>query len=872
MQSTTPFMGAQAQVLQIRPEYEDIHHDEETLAGVGEDVETNEVGLLEDEDTLYADIGPSEWYPASTMKHETVPGYLNTNSEHETDLLPSDVTANLDRRNLASLSQNEDSSQVSPSHSLHSATTEDDSSGHYASKADDSSSGYCMDQEPEQDPPCLPEPVYQADENGVRNFSSRIPLGPGWVSEHVNKPTNRGDRQAQEVDWSSDFEHTEFEVEDCHTFIVVELGVRQQIPMMFYFSHGIQEVHRRLKLRYGNVGLKKALVVFHVIMGFNDAALVHGDEAPEWNSWRSDYANRAENISNPHRPTGLVLKVRDRFRRRNDLVQLMRKMGAEETLRLRCVDAESMQHAKLSEAERLASQDNPKLDRSQKAYAKILRDGHKKQYQKEVQMSGVDVTAKMAKAPFVKRLKQNVFKSAYHRWTRFISSGKSAPATRLAQIEREKITPWDKFESYAPERIGKTTTAPTSIQVPGMSSVPLISGSRTNAHVPALKKSRSAMFLKSLMKKKSSVAVQNNETFRPSLPTVEEVSVTTAVTTSPILAGTNVPIRVTQLASPVHFMTPEEHVAAARRREGKDTGKVRERRRDQTPEVLEKVQAFRRYQRLPEAESSSSTSPLLHEGVIESAIEPEEHPPATELEDRPLTPLLPESLVINRCREVRPFQVDEFFDTVGSAARRRVSRELEDRPLATEPEDRPLTPLLPESLVINRCREVRPFQVDEFFDTVGSAARRRVSRELEDRPLATEPEDRPLTPLLPESLVINRRREVRLDQVDGIDDTDGSATRLRVNRDLNNEGFGWHLSDMAQVRLRPRRAEDPMTPSPELMAPVRTRPVVGRFNPEEFGLGPRARPENVLFTQHKVKQVYKKQPGQWTPQTSEIIY
>ena len=143
-----------------------------------------------------------------------------------------------------------------------------------------------------------------------------------------------------------------------------------------------------------------------------------------------------------------------------------------------------------------------------------------------------------------------------------------------------------------------------------------------------------------------------------------------------------------------------------------------------------------------------------------------------------------------------------------------------------------------------------------------------------------DPYDRAITPLLPESIVqfpepniAIRRRVVRpISNDDDSDDTMVPLPRPRVSIAQRNQEFGWHVPGEAQVQHRPRRAPDPMTPSPELMEHVQFRHVEGRFDPEAFGLGRRRRPENVVVTRHKVKQVYIQQPGLWTPKTSEINF
>ncbi|MCJ1392133.1 hypothetical protein MMC18_005000 [Xylographa bjoerkii] len=830
MPHTTTITQAREQDSPYAIEYQDIlPKGEKTLAGTEEYLQ-NEADDLEDEDTLFESFGPPEWWPSPVTKHDDVLGYResdNATAVQLTGLPPAGSATCLQQRSPVSIFDDNDFNQISPSHSLYSPQTGDDDPDRYAREVDDDCISYCTDPE-EESLPCSQESVYprryarEVDDDSIsyctdpeeeglpyfqksicpedddrsRDCSSQIPLGPGWVSEYVNRPTNRGDRQAQDADWSSDFEHFDFEVADCHTFIVIELGVKQKIPILYCYSQGIQEVHRRLKIRYGDAHLKEAFAVFHDIMEFNDAALVHGDEAPEWNSWRGDYEYRVEELSNPGEPTGLIVRVKERIKRRDDLAKMLGPRKVKENVQPPGLDKNLIPRglqsiSNPSEGHRLASRDNPKVRRSQKADLKIVKDLHKTQYQKEVVIvGGRDVKEEMANAPFAKSLKTNPFKNIFHRCTRFISFGTSSSAAKTERARREHVTPWDKYESDAPWPIRQEATLPSRNLKHSESTTPLVLGSSTSGYAPTLRKSKSSVAIKPLKKtKNSSMVVQSGDVpalkksksfmaFKPlkkkvsfaavqsdrdprgpvarTLPTLEEVR-TTVVTPPSALANSDLPLRVTQLGSSVHFLTPEEHMAAARHREGKAAARARQRPEvTKTPEIAEKVEAFRRLQRQP---------PVI---------------------------------------DALPAPIDKQSAGAG------------DDP--TDLYDHPLTPLLPEPLTANRRRVVRPVPDDDFDDTVVT------------------------------------------------------APRPRVTMAQRNEEFGWHVPTAGQVRLRPRRVADPMTPSPELMAPVRTRHIEDRFNPESFGLGRRDRPENVVITQHKVKQVYIQQPGLWTPKTSEINY
>ena len=504
-----------------------------------------------------------------------------------------------------------------------------------------------------------------------------------------------------------------------------------------------------------------------------------------------------------------------------------------------------------SAAERLASQPKPKVRRSQRVDFKTVKDLQKKHYEKEVEISGrQDVTKKLAKAPFVKNLKPNPVKKESHYQGKSGKSGRSSPVTKAERAERHKITPWEKYKVDAP--IAQNAIIPACDQDPSTPSVPLVPASRglglvaalkksiSNVSFRSLKKKKSSVTLpsvdvkplkekssvtllgvtfKSLKKKKSSVTVQSEQAasnhdlgltfrnFEPSLPPIEEVR-TTFTTPEPLL-GSYVPPRVTQLGSPVHLLTLEEHIAAARQRDGGETPELpqtRQQRIQQTPKVAEQLETYDAYKSQalyydPYDREVETPEPSAQQGSADD-VDPW---------DRRLTPLLPESIL-----------------------------------LLPESERR-LTPLLPESiLLLPESGITNPFHLPDSSITNRTQ--------------------------LPESNLARRRRVVKPDSDDDSDDTIVPAPRPRVPRAQRDQDYGWHVPGDAPVRLRPRRAPDPMTPSQEMMAFMQPHHIEGGFDPVSFGLGPRDRPENVLVTQHKVKQVYIQQPGLWTPKTSEIDF
>ncbi|MCJ1383686.1 hypothetical protein MMC17_006800 [Xylographa soralifera] len=748
-QPTAIAVEAQGHNISALSEYDEFGGRDEATLGFHEDIVKNEASLPEDEDTLLDDgFGPPDWASIFAIKH------------------------------------NNRFSQISPSRSIYRVETEDEGSVLCDDEADDAATSFCTDPEEEeeeeeeeavlceQEPSCqayddlekeaalhcFPEPLCQAYDDRSRIFSPRMPLGPGWLSTFINTPTSRGDREAKDADWESIIEEADFEVEDCHNFITLELGQRKQIPMKYEYSQAIEEVHRRLRHRYGDADFMKAIEVFHNIMQFKDADLVHSDEAPEWNSWRGEYKKRMEDATK-------VIALAD--------------LGASPVPH----GLPTVSHQ--SDGSHLASHTKSKATRSRRTVLKIVKNAHKKGYQDVDIPTGRDVTKVLANASFMKNLKPNPVMNVLNKCTSVWSSGKSSSMTkeeRAERAERKKIAPWDKHNSAAPAVQGDFV--PAYDQDPRAPSVPLVPGPHTAGRVAALKnskstvsfkpvkKSKSSISFRLLMKKKSSVAVQTEQaasakglglTFGTPDPAEEEVRVT--FITPPTALGADVPRRSTQLQSTVHFLTPEEHTAAAQRREGRQPPGLRHRRQqnaERTPEIADQVEKFRKRQR----EADSTELSPFPEKAAEQGSEHEGDP-----YDHPLTPLLPESIL-----------------------------------------------LLPESNITNRRRVVKPTPDDDFDDTVVYAPRPRVSM----------------------------------------------AQR--------NEDFGWHVPGEAQVRLRPRRVPDPMTPSPELMEHVRPRHNEDRFNPELFGLGRRRRPENVLITQHKVKQVYIQQPGVWTPKFSEINF
>ena len=293
--------AGELQEMESSPEYESFPSDEL---------------LLNDEETLWEDFRHPEWPQMRFQDSIPSPDTLveskvhNTIPAKHTNFPPPCTVPYLEKLNPFACND-ENFSQRSHRHNYINTQVDDDVPYLYGEYADEDavsdcavSSSYKADftnltsfQNPQpQCLYCLDKSSYQAYDTSSPKFSSRMPLGPGWVSAMVNASTSKADLQAKDADWSSDFDQTSFEAQECHTFITVELGIKAQIPIKWSYADGIKEVHRRLRHRYGDEHLKDAFGVFHNIMEFKDAALAHSDEASEWNSWRGDYERRAVGV------------------------------------------------------------------------------------------------------------------------------------------------------------------------------------------------------------------------------------------------------------------------------------------------------------------------------------------------------------------------------------------------------------------------------------------------------------------------------------------------------------------------------------------------------------------------------------------------
>ena len=87
----------------------------------------------------------------------------------------------------------------------------------------------------------------------------------------------------------------DYEEEACRDFLVHEIGV--EIPRFYRYAEGIEEVRRRILLRYGDVGYAKALGIFTELLERDDNASGLGDDGDLWRSWRHDYKRRGVSIS-----------------------------------------------------------------------------------------------------------------------------------------------------------------------------------------------------------------------------------------------------------------------------------------------------------------------------------------------------------------------------------------------------------------------------------------------------------------------------------------------------------------------------------------------------------------------------------------------
>ncbi|KAI9790891.1 MAG: hypothetical protein M1816_004652 [Peltula sp. TS41687] len=111
---------------------------------------------------------------------------------------------------------------------------------------------------------------------------------------------------ASSIRWSDSF-HNEFDEDDCREFLAYELG--EEIPRLYRYARGIDEVRKRVILRYGDFNYGRAMGIFIQLLESEDCASGLGDTGDHWRSWRHDYKNRNEDLENPDTPhfPGLVL-------------------------------------------------------------------------------------------------------------------------------------------------------------------------------------------------------------------------------------------------------------------------------------------------------------------------------------------------------------------------------------------------------------------------------------------------------------------------------------------------------------------------------------------------------------------------------------
>ncbi|MCJ1288192.1 hypothetical protein MMC26_007547, partial [Xylographa opegraphella] len=745
--------------------------------------------------------------------------------------------------------------------------------------------------------PVLPGLLPHASKGTPQIFAPEATVSD-WLSDFIDIPTSRADLEAKAADWSSIVDQVDFELEDCHDFITLELGIRMQLPMKYELTQGIEEVYRKLNHRYGFVDLSKALAVFHDIMQFQDVDLVHGDESPQWNSWRGEYGRKIKTSAS------LIANAKTHLQRYNNpvspgntdnLISIAAVaegvQGPDVNLHYLSQDLRTIPNS--SAGEHCATQPDPKVIRPRGFGLKSAKNARKQRYKAEVEVPGsVNRTKEMANAEFVKKMKPIRYISHQRKVANFLSANAYRPVTEAQQAKQaqiKEITPWEDFEHEAPTF--QDSVNPPCDQSSGAPAGPPVRGSGIVRGLVALKKSMSNISLKSSRTKNSrTVTVQSQQVAvaedsgtglgsGPPLATVEEEN-TTFRTPTPTLAP-NFVERTTQLDSRVHYRTPEEHTAALKGRAGHEASGINQRYFQfavTTPAVKKRVKS------LGMQNETGSIKTSAHHGV-KTGIDPQ---------NSPLSSPLPESITVlpeSNSTDHIQFRDSSILNPMQSSNSNTGNRGQDGNPSSDEDSDDTVVP-------VHRCRRPRPtpwppgsnitdhIELSESTITHGRRAADKVQDKDSDD--TVEPADRRLTPLLPEltfpllnstnnmqspeKTILHRRRIFRPVPDDDFDDSSFFAPRPRVDVAQRNREYGLHVPGEAQVQLRPRRAPDPMTPSQEMMENVRPCQVEGQFDPEEFGLGPRRRPENVVVTQHKVKQVYIQQPHLWTPKTSEINF
>ena len=82
----------------------------------------------------------------------------------------------------------------------------------------------------------------------------------------------------------------QFREDVCRDFINFQLGYKDRLPTLYRYTQGVDEVRRRLILRFGDVNYSSAMGIFNSIMR-NGHASGLGDEDDIWQSWRFSFSH-----------------------------------------------------------------------------------------------------------------------------------------------------------------------------------------------------------------------------------------------------------------------------------------------------------------------------------------------------------------------------------------------------------------------------------------------------------------------------------------------------------------------------------------------------------------------------------------------------
>ena len=81
-----------------------------------------------------------------------------------------------------------------------------------------------------------------------------------------------------------------FSDEACRDFIIYELGLEKCLPQLYRYKEGVEEVRKRLMIRFGDTNLGRSMKIFNSILEDDDATGL-GDEGDIWRSWRHSFVH-----------------------------------------------------------------------------------------------------------------------------------------------------------------------------------------------------------------------------------------------------------------------------------------------------------------------------------------------------------------------------------------------------------------------------------------------------------------------------------------------------------------------------------------------------------------------------------------------------